>query len=173
MSETRTYEIGGRMFVQRELVLGQWRQLKNALKGVEIVGELGEGDGRLQRIVDALDAAGRLDTVAAVLLTEEGTALKDKDVPALAEFLEFHITAAQLGEVISDFFICNPVNSILSQLGGVLTKMVAIVILGIQEIGSRRRASCSPAATGADETASCGDAPRVTPCPGLSTENAS
>ena len=159
MSEVKSYQIGGKTYEQRELVLGQWRQLSSLLSDLEMpaVGS------RLQSMITALENAGRLDRAVAVLLNEPGVPPRDKDLDALASELEFSITPQQIAEVIDDFFTCNPVSSILSRLGTTLVKMVGALHAALQETGLTVPSVSSPAATSLAEKTSCGEAPRENP----------
>jgi len=163
----KNYEIGGINFEQRRLVLGQWRQLRAELEGLE----LPPGDF-LRSLVTALEQAGRLDRALAIVLTPRGTSPKDKDVGALAEQLEYAITPEQIAEVLADFFTCNPVSSILSQLAGVVHQ----VLLALQQellrgrTASSRPSSSSPGEISPSESGSSGESPPPKPSPGCGTE---
>ncbi len=145
MSNVKTYQIGGTTFEQRPLVLGQIRQLMAVLQGMEIPA----GSGRLQ-IIDALGT--RLEQALAVVLTEQGKSLRDKDLDALAAELEFSITHEQIIEVVEDFFTCNPIVSLLTRLteamGGIMGRMPT---------GSSQPASSSPPATSPEKETSSGE----------------
>ncbi len=140
-----TYEIDGRKFIQRPLVLGQLRQLLSVLKTVEIPGDA--------NAVGLIDACGdRLPEALAIVLTEEGSSLKDKNIAALADMLSFSVTPELALQVIEDFFSCNPVSSLLERLTGTIARATA----NLTPIGSMASSLSSAAATSPDETRSSG-----------------
>lgn len=165
----KTYEIGGKTYLQRELVLAEWRLLIPLLQELEFP----PASSRVRQVLAALEAAGRLEMALAVLLTEQGTLPQDKDLAALAKVFEYAMTPAQVAEVIDDFFICNPASSIFERLGNALFRAAAVIHQALREIGSKRSASCSQEETGADATPSSGDAPPEPPGPGSSTASES
>ncbi len=104
------YEIGGRVFIQRPLVLGQLKQLIDHVMKDLIVPETDSLDPMM-----LLEILGdKLPLGLAIILTEEGKSPKDKNILQLGEDLYFEITAEQTMEVIADFFVCTPVTSLLS-----------------------------------------------------------
>jgi hypothetical protein len=159
VSEVKSYEIGGKTYEQRELVLGQWRQLSALLSDLKMpaVGS------RLQTMIAALENAGRLERAIAVLLNEPGVQPRDKNLDALAAELEFSITPQQIAEVIDDFFTCNPVSSILSRLGMSLVKMVGALHAALQETGLTVPFVSSPAGISPAAITSSGEIPRESP----------
>lgn len=115
-----TYNIGGETYIQKPLVLGQLIQLTRLLNGSAFP----ESPG----VTDIIAALGnRLPLALAIVLIPEGTALKDKDVPALASDLEFMIDPETAIQVVNDFFDCNPINSVLEQLTGMAQKITAAI----------------------------------------------
>lgn len=115
-----TYEIGGKTYIQRPLVLGQVRQLLDVLQGAVIPGN-----------VDALGLVSvlgdKLPLALAAVLTEEGQSPRGKDIPALAGELEFAISPEQAIAVIEDFFAGNPLVSFLERLAGMAEKISAMM----------------------------------------------
>ncbi|EAT16065.1 hypothetical protein [Desulfuromonas acetoxidans] len=165
----KTYLIDGVTYEQRELVLGQWRQLYAILDGMEISG----GVNALGALVAALAQSDELNSALAVLLTPKDTPLRDKDLARIAADLEFSITPQQITEVINDFFTLNPAASILSQLGTVIVKLSGLMMAALEAIGSRVSASSSAEETTAEETPCSGAAPLAVPGNGSTTENGS
>jgi len=161
--EEKSYEIGGKTYIQRALVLGQIKQLKGVLAGVEI-----SEDFTVQEIIETLE--DRLYQALAIVLTEAGTALKGKDLPTLAEELEWSIPPETAFEVIEDFFICNPTASLLNKLAGVIGKIRGLMGKGT---GSTNSASSSAEETLSNETTSSGDTLSESVSPTGSTGNAS
>lgn len=147
--EEKRYTIGGKTYIQRTLVLGQVKQLKIVLTGLEIP-ENSTG-------FDVVEILGdRIPQALAIVLTEEGTTLKGKDLTALAEELEFSIEAQVVFEVIEDFFICNPTVTLLQKLAGMIGSLRGLMR---KRTGSTSSASPSPEETSPDETVSSGDIP--------------
>ena len=113
-----TYEINGKKYVQKPLVLGQLRQLTGVLKGVAWT----QGTD----VADIIALIGdRLPSALAVVLTEEGASPGKKDVEALARELEDALDADTAVKVVEDFFTSNPVVSLLERLRGLAGKMTA------------------------------------------------
>jgi len=145
----KKYDIGGKSYVQKPLVLGQLRQLLAALKGVTIptnVDSMG--------LVDALN--DHLPAALAIVLIPEGFSPRDKDIEALAAEIEFAITPEQIFEVVEDFFVCNPLPSLLDRLGMAAGKIMEQMTAGM---GSMTSASSLPAETLPAGTESSGGSP--------------
>lgn len=107
----KKYDIGGKNYSQKPLVLGQLRQLLEILKGVALPANMDT-----LALVNAM--SDRLPAALAVVLIPEGTSsLRDKDLDALAAEIEFAISPEQTLEVVEDFFDCNPLPSLLNKLG--------------------------------------------------------
>lgn len=171
MSEAsvKTYEIGGKTYEQRELLLGQWRQISELFKDLE----LPAGGSRMRQLIEGLERAGKLDRALAIVLVEVGGTPRDKDLDAIEREIPFALTPQQIAEIIDDFFTCNPVSSILSRLGAVLAKVVAIVTGAMREIGSKKSASLFQVETSQGETPSSGDLLPKSASLGLEHETAS
>ncbi|MBI5328852.1 MAG: hypothetical protein HZB80_11290 [Deltaproteobacteria bacterium] len=140
------YEISGNIYIQKPLVLGQIRQLFNLLEKI-----------LLPACIDAMGLIAvlgdKLPQVIAIVLTPDGIALKDKDIIALSKEIEFEISPEQVIQVIDDFFTCNPIQSLLGRIGG----MVENLTRKIQEIGLNPSSASSPAEILQRGTASSGD----------------
>lgn len=108
--EEKKYEIGGRTFVQRTLVLGQWKQLLDLMKSVEIPVDAGA-------VAVARSLGPNLPRVLAIVLTEDGKSIRDKDLGALSDELMDLITPAMVIDIVDDFFVCNPIPSMLDRFG--------------------------------------------------------
>lgn len=105
----KNYKIGNKVYYLKPLVLGQIRQLIKLLSGVSI--DLNAGIGALIQALGEL-----LPAALAIVLTPEGIKPKDKDLEAIAQELEDDITLDLIVEVINDFFVLNPISSVLTQL---------------------------------------------------------
>lgn len=112
------YEIGGKKYIQKPLVLGQIRQMMNIMQGVVI-----PDDADTLRIIAAL--GDKLSKAIAITITPEGVAVKDKDINSLAAEIEFELSTETTVQVIEDFFSCNPIASLLERLGGIAEKITS------------------------------------------------
>ena len=110
------YEFGGKTYIQEMLVWGQVRQLASILKGIKFEGQMTVGV-----VIDIL--GDTLPSAIAIVLTEEGTSLKDKDFESMAKDFEFSLPIDVAVKVIEDFFICNPTVSLLEKLKGMMEKL--------------------------------------------------
>ena len=110
------YEIGEKLYLQKPLVLGQIRQMMKAIEGLVIPGEVNPL-GLIPVLGDKLPLA------LAIVLTPEGVSLKDKDIHSLASEIEFEISPETSLQAVEDFFVCNPVPSLLERLGGMAEKI--------------------------------------------------
>jgi hypothetical protein len=151
MEKQKKYEIGGTVYVQRPLVLGQIRQLSDVLGGVTL-----PGDATPAGVL--LAVSERLPMALAVVLTPEGVSLRSKELKALAEEIEFSISSEQIVEVVEDFFDCNPVASVLQKLAGAMGA-VAGKTIPTAGAGSTILSAPSPEEISPGETKSCGDTP--------------
>jgi len=112
----KTYEINGKTYVQRPLVLGQAAQLLALLKDVSLPGEataLGLVAALGERIPEAL----------AIILTEAGTSPRDKNRTALAEELSFFLQPETALEAVDHFFELNPLSSWLNRLAELMNRI--------------------------------------------------
>ncbi|HQI50424.1 MAG TPA: hypothetical protein PLN61_17370 [bacterium] len=116
--QEKKYEIDGRTFYQRPLVLGQVRQLLDLMQGVTI--PVGAG---AMGIIDALGE--KLPMALAIVLTEADRPLRDKDLHVLAQELTYSVTPETALEVVEHFFGLNPIASLLSRIGNLAEKIGA------------------------------------------------
>jgi len=149
------YTIGDKKYTQKPLVLGQWRQLLEQLKGVSI-----SADIDAHELVNILD--DRLALALAIILIPDGISLKEKDIPAIADELEFSVDAETIFKIIDDFFDCNPLPLILekiSQAAGFLSGILQTMLL-------TALSSASQPETSLGETQSSGDILQTNASPG-------
>ena len=140
------YEIGGVIYTQRPLVLGQIRQLMNLMKGIIIPHDI-DTMGLVSLLGDKLPQA------VAIVITPEGMSLKDKDVKALTDEIEFEISPEMSMQVVEDFFTGNPIVSLLEKLN------IAVGKIGekMKQTGLKNSSAPLPEATSPKETTSSGD----------------
>lgn len=145
------YDIGGRAFVQRPLVLGQVQQLLRILDGLTLP------EDRLT-LASLLDALGdRLYSALAIVITEKGASPRDKNIGELAEALQWSADMDTVLQVIDDFFVLNPASLLLEKAGNLIAALNRTLMTRAD--GSRRPSSPSPAETSPAGTASSGDTP--------------
>jgi hypothetical protein len=153
--EKYKYEINGKTYVLKKLVLGQMRQLIEVLKTIRIPAGAGTA-GLIAALGDNLPLA------LAVVLTEEGKAIKDKDLEKLAEeFNEFNLEVETAIQVIDDFFVLNPIASLWEKIQGLLEGITK----GMKGIGSTNSSSPSAEAISPSATESSGDLPSTNASP--------
>lgn len=147
MMQEKEYQFGGVTYIQRPLVIGQVKQMKDLLVGVEINWSAG-----IPGIVDAL--GDKLTRVLAIILTENGKSPRDKDIESLAAELEYAMTPEDLLQVIDDFFTCNPVSSLLERFAAVMENATGKI--RIVKKASTALSSSFPEGTSPDGTPSSG-----------------
>lgn len=151
MKNVKRYEINGKTYLQRSLVLGQIRQLTEAMAGVAIPpgSDFGDVAGML---------ADRLPHCAAAVLQPEGVRHEDKDLDALAAEFAEHLDLTTADQVIDDFFALTPA-TVLTRLLGRIQGVFAGMRLGVAAAtmgGLTSSSSSLPEATSPSETPSSG-----------------
>lgn len=143
------YEIGGRTFIQRKLVLGQVQQLIRLLAGVEFAGPLD--------ILSVIYALGnKFPQAVAICITEEGASPRDKNVGELAPWIEYEADIETTVQVVEDFFTLNPTSSVLKILSGLVSRVKAKIS---GPTTSDSSSASSPEAISQNGTRSSGDTP--------------
>lgn len=124
------YEIGGKVYVMKPLVLGQVQQLMRVLENVRFIGF---------SPLEVLTALGaKLSEFLAVVLTPEGTLLKDKDVRKLAEELEQNATLEDALRVLEDFFDCMQITSVFQRIAAMLDRIAERMQLSSSSVFSQK-----------------------------------
>jgi len=142
------YEIDGKKYSQKPLVLGQVQQLIKFLRGKKLPEILNPF-----QIIELL--GDDLAEGIAIVLGEENRHLKDKDVSALTKEIQFSIKPGMALKVIEDFFDCNPIAPMMAELEGAIDR-----ILGKITTGLKRPSSSSAEETSPEGMKSSGDTPR-------------
>lgn len=111
----KEYDLRGKKYVQRPLVLGQFRALLPLLDGLEIK----ENSSPFEMINTLGD---RIHKALAIVLIEEEIDLRKAldEIEDRAREIECVITPEQVLEVIEDFFECNRVSSVIEKLAGMM-----------------------------------------------------
>lgn len=143
------YLIGDKTYIQKPLVLGQWRQLLDLFKDLQIPHEFD-----VCKIMSVL--GDKLSHALAIVLVEEGKSIRDRDIAAIASQIEFEISPESIFQIIEDFFACNPMPLLLNRLSGMMQKLIpqAMTETGLTNSASPSRMAISP-----NETKSYGDIP--------------
>jgi len=127
------YEIKGKKYSQKKLVLGQMAQLIELLDGVRI--EQAGVTGMLKAI------GGKLPMALAICLIPEGCAsIGEKNNLAIAVDMQ-EAEIDQAIEVVGDFLSCNQLSSLLEKLGA-LAERVAV-----ESVGSKNSSAPLPTET--------------------------
>ena len=159
--DSKIYEIGGRRYVQRPIVLGQLNILLPEISGIAI-------DAEMDVVVLIRELGERLPAVLAAVLVEES----EKDVrvamqpgvrEARAEDLAWSVDAQAALEVVTDFFDVNPISSIGAKIRGAIANVSA----NLPKTASNRSCSTSPGETSQSGSSSSGEPGQKTPSPGL------
>ena len=115
------YEIGDRKFIQKPLVWGQAKQLRDVISKIKI-------DPNLE-VMDMVDLLGdNVPRFCAIILREENVDLAKKDLEKLAFEFEDVLDITVSMKVVEDFFVCNPIDLILKNLSGLGTAARSIFL---------------------------------------------
>lgn len=110
------YEFNNKVYVQDKLVWGQVKQLASVLKEVKFATPL-----TYQSLIEIL--GDKLPTAIAIVMVEEGVKIKGRDIEKIAEEFEDSLPFDVAVQVVEDFFICNPIASLLEKLAGMMDKV--------------------------------------------------
>lgn len=102
-----TYTINGKTYIQKALVLGQLTQLTTILQKLVI--------GVANPAALMLAAGPLLPDLLAVMVAPEGVKIKDKNIEEITDDM-FECDPETAVQVIEDFFVCNPIASLLNRL---------------------------------------------------------
>jgi len=139
MNEKYTYQIGDKIFIQKALSLGQWKQLIPLIYDLKM-----SADSGLEDIIAQM--GDNLYRAMAVVLTEEGQRPSEKNLEAAGKFLEDEIDMLTTLEVVENFFDSNPIPSILEKFGRLMRKLRQM-ILAAEPNGSTKPPVSSPEET--------------------------
>lgn len=117
----KTYNIKGRVFYQKELVLGQLELLIDLLKNIEF--EKGLTNLQILKVLGS-----KVPHAMAIVLLEEakqiekievrtnGESLEIEEVKKLTQFFANNVDISLALKVIIDFFVCTPMTNIMQTL---------------------------------------------------------
>ena len=109
----KTYTIGGRRYLQKPLVLGQWEQILAIIKIPD-----GTDDLSVASIVEMIGS--KMATAIAIMICEDGKELRDKDVNSLRDDIRFELDTDTSFRVVEDFFLMNSIISLFERVGGIM-----------------------------------------------------
>jgi hypothetical protein len=115
-----SYEIGGKKYTQEKLVLGQIEQLIPLIEGLAF-------SAKPQPFEIVRSLGGRISTAISIALKKDGQELKDKDVDEQAKDLKFNMSLPMTLKVVKDFFLCNPIGSLLEDLTMAMEEIAEMV----------------------------------------------
>lgn len=111
-----TYDGETKKYIQKPLVWAQVLQLAQILEGFEFAGMTNPSD-----IITLLKE--KVYPALAVVLREEDKPLREKDLAAFEEELTYELPLTKVVDVIKDFFVCNPISSLLDEVAGVVKQL--------------------------------------------------
>ena len=155
-----SYEIDGKKYSQKPLVLGQVQQLIAFLKDKQTMFPKNLTPWSVIEFLGDEICEG-----IAIVLREDGRHLKDKDVETLAKEIKFSIEPETMFKVIEDFFDCNPIASVIERLAGNINRIAEKMGIGLKKPSPSSVKETSPKGT-----TSSGDSPRESASLSLDTE---
>jgi hypothetical protein len=105
-----TYEIAGKTYIQRPLVLGQLKQLSAVMKH-EIPSEI-----NMMGVIDILSDV--FPDILAISLTEGDTPIKEKNIPALTALFREFVDIGMIVKIMNGMFCLEPGIFLLSDTAG-------------------------------------------------------
>jgi hypothetical protein len=115
----KKYEIGGKIFIQRPLLVGQLVPLVTRTDGV---------------IINSLDAKSvvstlgdKLNSVLAVIMIPEGVDVKSRDLDEIERHLDNYLEVSTATEIVGFFFDSTPPSLLLSLIKIMMGKMATAV----------------------------------------------
>ena len=110
------HKIGDRVYVQDKPVLGQVKQLAALFKKLQI--PVGSSYSDLAGLLGE-----NITEFMAIILTQKGTKLRDKDIKEEEQFLDENVDIEMAMEIIESFFTVVPLNSIAERITLIAQKM--------------------------------------------------
>jgi hypothetical protein len=140
LSETEyLYKIGEVEYRMKPLVLGQISRLMKLLEGVVL-----PEDSNVLSMVSAL--GDKLPMAFAIIFHIPNIPLKEKNLEAIANDLEFELSPEMTMEIVEDFFDCTPISLLAEKMGKTIEKIGEKMT-----IGSKKSVSSSPVETSQNE----------------------
>ena len=105
------YEIGGKEFEIKPLVLGQVRQIAELFEDTNLVELFSQDIDSFLKIVGK-----KLPRFLAIVLREKGKPLKDKDLEELTSLIEEEVDITTALRMVRDFFGVNDIRSLIEEV---------------------------------------------------------
>jgi hypothetical protein len=148
--KTCEYEIKGRKYKQERLVFGQMEQLEYLMKDVSLPDRMD-----IRSILSLLLRKGLLVKACAIILIPDGIEIENKNIDEIEKILRWSMHPDIGATVITDFFACTPVSSVLTPITGAMASIATM--LNLTPAGSTNSSQSSPEETSPREEPSNGD----------------
>jgi hypothetical protein len=110
-----TYKIGDKTYHQRPVVIGQARQISNAIKGMSI---------NYSDPFSVINSVGdKIVELVAIVLIPDGVELKIKNLDKVIYDIEWELSPELAIEIVTDFFIINPLSLISEKVTGAIKSL--------------------------------------------------
>lgn len=151
--QPKKYNINGKTYVQKSLVLGQWEQLIPLLDKFNFAEFTAAGIIR--------EMSSEIYQALAIVLIPEGIRIKNKDIAALADEFAEEMPLEILMEILEDFFLFNRISSLASKF----KNLTDLIIASIRELMTK---TAAPGSTNLSESCAPETSPGATGSPGTS-----
>ena len=117
MKSIREYTINGKKYYQKELVLGQLKQITPLLENFQIP--------QIFTAREVIEVLGdKLPIAIAIIIREQDKALKDKDIELLVNEFEENLEVETAIKIIEDFFQLNNIDFFFKKLKKITTLLI-------------------------------------------------
>lgn len=136
--ESKKYTIGGNVYSQNKLVLGQIAQIVEYLEreNIEFTNVSPVG------VIKTLGNQG-LARCLAIILVPDGTPIQEKDIDKLEADLFWAMDGETVMDIANDFFYFNPVFSLFKRTKELMASVLAGMTAGVREHGSEKSSGIS------------------------------
>lgn len=118
--EEKKYTVDEKVYIQKPIVLAQYKQLTEILKNIVMPTSVTE-------LNIALALGDSISRAFAIVLTPEGMKLQDKNLDVLEEEISFSFDPNTSLEVIRDFFVCNDISGLVTKISETVEFVMAKV----------------------------------------------
>jgi hypothetical protein len=118
----KKYDIGGKTYIQRPLLVGQLESLMERASSLTITSL------DPKSVIHAL--GGKINYILATIMIPEGVPVKKRDIDAIEEQLDEYLDLKTATEIVTDFFVFNPASLLL----GTIKEMVARVSESVEAL---------------------------------------
>jgi hypothetical protein len=155
----KSYNIGGRTYLQRELVYGQIKQVKAFLSNLNLDFDNPE------QLINSVIEQGLIPQACAIVLTQKDAEIKSKNLSDEAEFFEYNLPLSTGVAALQDFFEVTPVVSLYNMVSQILLGVSSTISTMTGVTGLTNSSPSYVAETLPNETQSSGDTPPESPSP--------